>query len=92
MAEPRAFVLAHAPEKSAGLAIRAAVLLQAGQGRGETVYERRAEPASRPCLELAQVEVELDDGKMRIERRSDVHGTIEDPHDFCHSRLAWYRA
>ena len=82
VAEPRAVVLAHAPEKPAGLAIRAAVFLQARKGRGETVDERRAEPAGRPFLEFAEVEVELDDGEMRIERRSDVHGTIEDPHDF----------
>ena len=42
VAEPGAFVLAHAAEEAAGLSIRAAVLGQAGQGGGEPVDERGA--------------------------------------------------
>ena len=37
VAEPRALVLAHAPQESAGLAVRAAVLGEAGQRRGQAV-------------------------------------------------------
>ena len=37
VAEPGAFIFAHAPEEAAGHAVRAAVLGQAGQGRRESI-------------------------------------------------------
>ena len=80
VAEPGAFVLAHAAEEAARLAIRAAVLGEAGQGGGEPVDERAAEPAGGPVLELAQVEFEPDDGEMCVKRRPDVDGPVQDAH------------
>ena len=80
MAEPGAFVFAHAPQKSAGLAVRAAVLGQAGQGRGKRIDKLRAQPAGGPGLELAEVQLQPDDGKARVQRRADVDRTIEDAH------------
>ena len=80
VAEPRAFVLAHAPEESAGLAVRAAVLGQSGQRGGQAIDVRRPEPARRPGFERAEVQLQPDDRKMRVQRRADVNRTIENLH------------
>ncbi len=48
VAEPGALVLVHAADETAGLAIGAAVLGEAGQGRDQAVDEALAELAGRP--------------------------------------------
>jgi hypothetical protein len=83
VAEPGAFVFAHAAEKAARLAIRAAVFGEAREGGGKPVDERAAEAARGPVLEFTQVEFEPDDGEMCVKRRPDVYGPIQD----AHSRL-----
>ena len=83
VAEPGAFVLAHAAEKAARLAIRAAVFGKAGERGRESVDEGVAETARGPVLEFAQVEFEPDDGEMCVKRRPDVNGPVQD----AHSRL-----
>ncbi len=80
VAEPGALVLVHAADEAAGLAIRAAVLGEAGQGRDQPVDEAFAEPGRRPGLEFAEVEFQPDDRKVRVVRRPDVDGAVEDAH------------
>src|SRR4030095_7858069 len=77
---PSAFVLAHAPQESTGLAVRAPVLGQSGQSGGQAVDVLRAELARRPCFQRAEVELQANDGKMRVQRRADVARTIENLH------------
>jgi hypothetical protein len=83
VAEPGAFVFAHAAKKSARLAIRAAVFGEARERSRKSVDERAAEPARGPVLEFTQVEFEPDDGEMCVKRRPDVNGPVQD----AHSRL-----
>ena len=50
VAQPGAFVLAHAAEEAAGFAVRAAVLGQARQRGGQRIDEGGAQSAGRPLL------------------------------------------
>ncbi len=83
VAQPGAFVLAHAAEEATRFTIRAAVFSQAGERGRKPVDERIAQPAGGPLLELAQVELNTNDWKMSVERRSNVNGPVQD----AHSRL-----
>ncbi len=56
------------------------MLGEPGQRGGERVDEAGAEPAGRPRLEVAEVELEADDREVRVQRRSDVDGTVQDAH------------
>src|SRR6476661_5805571 len=77
---PGAFVLAEPPDESARLAVRAAVLLEAGQHLDQRVDESGAELGRGPLLELTQVELQPDDGEVGIQAGPDIDGTIDDPH------------
>ncbi len=80
VAQPGALVLAHAADEAAGFAIGTTVLAQAGQRLGEVLDESVAEPRGRPLLEFAEVELETNDREMRVQRRSDVDRSVENPH------------
>src|SRR6202008_3270562 len=64
-------------------AIRAPVLSESGQSRGQAIYVLRAELASRPRFQRAEVELQANDGKMRVQRRADVDRAIE----YLHGRV-----
>src|SRR5579871_464309 len=78
--EPGALILTHAPEESARLAVRAAVLGKAGQCGGERIDEPGAETAGGPGFECTEVELESNHGKSGVHRRTDVNGSIENAH------------
>ena len=48
--------------------------------RPERVHEAAAEPSSRPRLERTEVEFEADDREVRVQRRADVDGAVQDAH------------
>ena len=85
VSQPRAFVLPHAPEESAGLLVGTAVFGKAGQGGRQRVDEPAAEPARGPRLEVPQVELDANDGKMRVQGRSDINRSIDNAHGATYS-------
>ncbi len=87
MPEPGAVVFAHAPKETAGLSVRAAVLRKPGQRGRERIDELRPQAAGGPRFERAQVEFEANDGKMRVQRRADIDGTIDNAHGRCSAAL-----
>ena len=80
VAEPGALTLAHAAQEAARLAIGAAVLGEAGQGGAERLDEGFAEAGGGPGLKLAEVELQLDDREVRIERGADVYRAFQYAH------------
>jgi hypothetical protein len=80
MPEPGAVGLAHAPDETARLAVRAAVLLQARKRGHQAVDIGRAEPARGPVLEWPQVQQQPDDREVRMQRRADIDVAFEDAH------------
>ena len=53
---------------------------QAGQRCRQRIDKLAAEAAGRPSLEIAQVEIEANDRKMRVQRGTNIDGTIENAH------------
>src|SRR3546814_10703602 len=80
VAQPGALAFAHAADEAARFAVRSAVFGQARQRLDQGVDEGRAQLPVRPGFERAQVELEPDDREMRIQRRADVDGTVQDTH------------
>ena len=80
VAHPGALVLGQPADEPARLAVGAAVLLQPRERRDQRIGERLPQPARRPFLQLPQVHVEADDGKVGVEAGADVDGLIEDAH------------
>jgi hypothetical protein len=80
MAQPRAFALTHAADEAAGLAVRAAVFLQARQCGHQGVDISGTQPGRRPGLQRAQVHQQFDDGEVRVQRRADIDVAFEDAH------------
>src|SRR5581483_11064355 len=78
--EPGPLILAHAAQKPAGLAVRAAVFGQTGKCCDEPLDERVAEAARGPLLQSSQIELEPDDRKARVQGWANVDRTIEDAH------------
>ena len=78
--QPGALAFAHAPDESAWLAVRAAVLFETGQGGHEAVDETGTEAPGRPLFEFAQVQFEPDDREMRVQRRADENRAVEYAH------------
>ena len=81
VAEPGPFVLGHPADEPAGLAVRAPVLLQAGEPLHEGVHEVLPDPHRRPFLQHAEVDHLPDDGEVGVDvgadidvRGADVHG------------------
>jgi len=64
--------------KAAGGGKAASVCVQAGQRSQQAVDEGGAQARCRPLLELAEIEHQLDDRKVRVERRADVDVAFED--------------
>jgi hypothetical protein len=56
------------------------MLGQSGQRGGQAIDVLGAELARRPCFQGAQVELQANDGKMRVQRRADVNRAIENLH------------
>ena len=73
MAQPGAFIFPHAPDESAGLAVRTAVCLQAGQRFDQPVNEPFAELAGRPVLQDTQIQDVPDDRKVGPQVGTDEH-------------------
>src|SRR5262249_23579450 len=80
VAEPGAVAFAHAADEAAGFAVAAAVFLQAGQGGHEGVDVGRPQARRRPGFELAQVQHQLEDREVRVQRRADVDVAFQDAH------------
>jgi hypothetical protein len=59
-------VLPQAPQESAGFAVGAAVVGQAGQGLDEAVDEFRAKAHRRPLLQNADIDLVADDSKVGV--------------------------
>ena len=81
MPEPGAFILRHPPDKPARHAVRAPVLVQPRQRLEQLRDESRAEPARGPLFELTEVELQADDGKVRVMARADVGRPVENLHE-----------
>jgi hypothetical protein len=79
VAEPGPAVLTHAADEPALLAVRAGVLLEAGE-RGEQGVDEPGDRGRRVGLELAEVEVETDHRKVGVEVGTTVGATLEDLH------------
>src|SRR5262249_20090461 len=78
--EPGALALAHAAQEAAGLGIGAAMLGESRECLGECTDEPLAEARGWPRLECAEIELQANDREARVQRGTDVHGTIEDAH------------
>jgi hypothetical protein len=78
--QPGALTLAHPAHEAAGLAVGAAVLGQPRQRRQQAVDEGRPQLRRRPSLQLAEVQLQPDHREMRVQRRADVDGAVEDAH------------
>ena len=52
---------------------------------GERADEVLAEARRGPAFEGTEIEREKDDREARVQRRADVHGTIDDAHGCCSS-------
>jgi hypothetical protein len=81
--EPGALALAHAAEKAAGLAVRAAVLGKARERLTQRIDEGATQTPGRPGLQRLQVELQADDREMRVQRGTNIDRTIENAHGCC---------
>src|SRR6202030_308579 len=80
---PGALALAHAAEKAAGLAVRAAVLGKARERLTQRIDEHAAQAPGGPGFQRPQVELQADDREARVQRGTDIDRTIEDAHECC---------
>src|SRR5262249_62270949 len=80
MTEPGAVVLAHAPDKPSWGAVGAAMLVKPRKAVEQRVDERSPESRRGPLFELAEIDLESNDGEVRVERRADEDAAIGDEH------------
>ena len=80
MPEPGTLAFLHAPDEAARLTIRTAVIGKARQGCNKCVDEGFAELHGRPLFHFLEVELEADDRKMRVQRRTNKNRAIENAH------------
>ena len=60
---------------------------ETGQGGGQRIDELRPQAARGPILERTQFEFQANDGKTRIQRRTNVDGTFENTHVLAPPRM-----
>ena len=78
--QPRAVVLGHPADESAGFAIGASVLTEPGERVEEPRHKGGPEATGWPRLKRAQVQREPDDGEVGVERGADIDRPFSDPH------------
>ena len=81
VAEPGALALVQAADEAAGLAVGAAVLVQARAGSSSrAVDEAGAQPLGRPFLERAQVQRQPDHREQGVDVGADIDLRVQDLH------------